>query len=52
VVTSDDAAYGVNAFPKLPSSFFDDFAGADVPICVEAAQHGTPCPGMLKVHLP
>jgi ribose transport system substrate-binding protein len=52
VVTSDDAAYGVNAFPKLPSSFFDDFAGADVPICVEAAQHGTPCSGMLKVHLP
>ena len=52
VVTSDDVAYGKNAFPKLPSSFFDDFAGADVPICVEAAQHGTPCSGMLKVHLP
>ncbi len=52
VVTSDDVAYGVNAFPKLPSSFFDDFAGADVPICVEAAQHGTPCSGTLTVHLP
>ncbi len=52
VVTSDDAAYGVNAFPNLPSSFFDDFAGADVPICVKAAQNGTPCPGTLNVHLP
>jgi ribose transport system substrate-binding protein len=52
IVTSDDAAYGKNAFPKLPSSFFDDFAGADVPICVEAAQNGTPCPGPLNVHLP
>ena len=52
VVTSDDVAYGKNAFPKLPSSFFDDFAGADVPICVEAAQNGTPCPGTLSVHLP
>ena len=52
VVTSDDIQADVNAFYKLPSSFFDDFTGPDVPICVEAAQTGNPCPGELKIHLP
>jgi ribose transport system substrate-binding protein len=52
VVTSDNAQYGVNAFPKLQSSFFDDFAGEDVPICVDAAVSGKPCPGTLTVRLP
>ncbi len=52
VVTSDEAKYGVNAFPNLPSSFFDDFTGPDVPICVQSAQTGKPCPGRLAVRLP
>jgi ribose transport system substrate-binding protein len=52
VVTSDDIKEGVNAFPNLPSSFFDDFTGGDAPICVEAAQTGKPCPGTLKINLP
>jgi ribose transport system substrate-binding protein len=52
VVTSDDVKEGESAFPKLPSSFFDDFTGADAPICVEAAQTGKPCSGELKIRLP
>ena len=52
VVTSDNVAEGKNAFPDLPGSFFSDFSGPDVPICVEAAVDGTPCAGELKVTLP
>jgi ribose transport system substrate-binding protein len=52
VVTTADVKEGVNAFSKLPSSFYDDFTGSDVPICVEAAQTGNPCPGTLAIKLP
>lgn len=47
---------GKTVFPELPDSFFADFTDsgphATVKICVDAALHGTPCPGRLTIHLP
>ncbi|MGC9272076.1 sugar ABC transporter substrate-binding protein [Acidiphilium sp.] len=55
-VTDATVKVGQTVFPKLPDSFFADFTdsgpGAIVKICVDAALHGTPCPGTLTVHLP
>ena len=47
---------GETVFPDLPDSFFDDFTdsgpNAMAKFCVDAALHGTPCPGPLAVNLP
>ncbi len=55
-VTSETVKVGETVFPDLPDSFFDDFtdsgANAMVEFCVDAALHGTPCPGSLSVNLP
>jgi ribose transport system substrate-binding protein len=55
-VTNATVKVGQTVFPKLPDSFFADFTdsgpNAVVKICVDAALHGTPCPGTLTVHLP
>ncbi|MGH7159074.1 MAG: sugar ABC transporter substrate-binding protein [Acetobacteraceae bacterium] len=55
-VTSETVKVGQTVFPDLPDSFFADFTDsgpdATVQICVDAALHGTPCPGTLNVRLP
>ncbi len=55
-VTSETVKVGQTVFPDLPDSFFADFTDsgpdATVKICVDAALHGTPCPGTLDVRLP
>ncbi|MDD2862791.1 MAG: sugar ABC transporter substrate-binding protein [Acidiphilium sp.] len=55
-VTDATVKVGQTVFPKLPDSFFTDFTDsgphAVVEICVDAALHGTPCPGKLTIHLP
>ena len=55
-VTNETVKVGVNVFPDLPDSFFDDFTGSGaepvVKLCVEAATDGKPCAGTLDVNLP
>lgn len=55
-VTNATVKVGKTVFPKMTDSFFTDFtdSGPDavVKICVDAALHGTPCPGRLAIHLP
>ncbi len=54
--TNASLKVGETVFPKLPDSFFADFTDsgpqATVKICVDAALHGTACPGTLTIHLP
>ncbi len=56
VVTTSTVKSGVTVFPSLPDSFYATFTDsgpkATVEICVNAALHGTPCPGSLTVRLP
>lgn len=55
-VTTDTVKEGETTFKNLSNSFFADFTDsgphATVLICANAAVHGTPCPGSLKVRLP
>ncbi len=55
-VTTDTVKEGETTFKSLSNSFFADFTDsgphATVKICVDAAVHGTPCPGTLKINLP
>lgn len=55
-VTQDTVREGETTFKSLASSFFADFTDsgpkATVKICMNAAVHGTPCPGTLNIRIP
>ena len=56
VVTTQTVKSGITVFPNLPDSFYATFTDsgpkATLQICVNAALHGTACPGSLTVRLP
>ncbi|HUC14755.1 MAG TPA: substrate-binding domain-containing protein [Acidimicrobiales bacterium] len=56
VFLSSQVKVGNGAYPNLPDDFYDSYtgvgAGATLIMCLNAALHGTPCPGTLTVNIP